>query len=126
MSGFENMTNSPPPPPSLEAPPEQRTMAMLSHLLGILTGFIGALVIWLINKDKPGTDFVVDQSKEALNFQITITIGMIVSVVLSVVIIGFFLMFALWIANLALSIMAGIKANEGMVYRYPFTLRLIK
>jgi uncharacterized Tic20 family protein len=105
---------------------EQKTMAMLAHLLGILTGFIGCLVIWLINKDKPDQEFVIDQAKEALNFQITLAIGYIASSALMFILIGFLLIPLLILANLILSIMAGMKANEGVAYRYPFALRLIK
>jgi uncharacterized Tic20 family protein len=101
-------------------------MAMLAHVLGIFTGFIAALVIWLINKDKADQAFVVGQSKEALNFQITMAIAFFASGVLTVVLIGLLLMPVLLIANLILCIMAGMKANEGVEYRYPFALRLIK
>ncbi len=109
-----------------EVSQENRTMAMLAHLLGILTGAIGALVIWLINKDKPDSSFVTDQAKEALNFQITIFIVYLVGMVLSLILIGIFICMAAWIASLVLSIIGGMKANEGVTYRYPFALRLIK
>ena len=46
--------------------PESRTMAMLAHLLGALTGFLGPLIIWLVKRDTDA--FVDDQGKEALNF----------------------------------------------------------
>jgi uncharacterized Tic20 family protein len=109
-----------------DVPQDQKTMAMLAHLLGIVTGFVGALVIWLINKDKADAAFVIDQSKEALNFQITMCIGWIAASALIIVVIGLFLYPVLLIANLILCIMAGMKANEGVEYRYPFALRLIK
>jgi uncharacterized Tic20 family protein len=105
---------------------EQKTMAMLAHLLGIVTWFVGALVIWLINKDKPDAAFVNDQAKEALNFQITLTIVYVVGMVLSIILIGVFINLAAWIACLVFSIIGGMKANEGVAYRYPFALRLIK
>lgn len=104
---------------------DDSTMAMLAHLLGIITWFVGPLVIWLINKDKPEKAFVTDQAKEALNFQITVTIAFIICAVLLLVVIGVFLMPVVGIANLVLCILAGIKAKEGVDYRYPFALRLI-
>jgi len=52
---------------------EDKTMAMLCHLLGILTAFLGPLIIWLVKKDQ--SPFVDDQGKEALNFQITLVIA---------------------------------------------------
>ncbi|HEY2344400.1 MAG TPA: DUF4870 domain-containing protein [Xanthomonadaceae bacterium] len=109
-----------------DVPQDQKTMAMLAHLLGILTGFLGPLVIWLINKDKPEAGFVNDQAKEALNFQITLLLVYIVGIVLSIILIGIFINLAAWLACIILSIMGGMKANEGVEYRYPFALRLIK
>ncbi|HTH68407.1 DUF4870 domain-containing protein [Rhodanobacter sp. T12-5] len=136
-----------PPPPddsSLHgAPPaDQRQWAMFAHLsalLGaILTGafgggwgcFIGPLIIWLVKKDT--MPFVDDQGKEALNFNITVAIAFVILLLLTVMTLGIGLVIAipLWIiigiAWLVFTIIAAIKANEGVRYRYPFTLRLIK
>lgn len=124
------------PPPGYQAPPpgyaaaapmsdtDQRLWAMLSHLGGILFGIIPSLVIWLVYKDK--SRFVEEQAKEALNFQITILIGMVVSGVLTLILIGFVLMAVIGIADLVFCIIAGLAANKGEAYRYPFALRLIK
>ncbi|MEI2796038.1 DUF4870 domain-containing protein [Pseudoxanthomonas sp. F11] len=125
MSEFDNVT-APPPPTSGDAPQDQRTMSLLAHLLGIVTGPIGALIIWLVSKDDASKGFVVDQSKEALNFQITVFIAIVISWILAFVLIGLLLMPLVGIANLVLCIIAGIKANNGESYRYPFALRLIK
>ena len=105
---------------------DDRTMAMIGHLSGIVAGFIGPLIIWLINKDKPEKAWLIGQSKEALNFQITIAIAWFVAILLSFLLIGFLLYPVILIGNIILCIMAGMKANEGVDYRYPFALRLIK
>lgn len=123
MSEFDNV---PPPPATTDAPADQRTMALAAHLLGIFTWFIGALIIWLINKDDASKAFVTDQAKEVLNFQITVTIAMVISIILMVVIIGGILAPIVGIINLVFCIIAAVKANNGEAYRYPFTLRLIK
>ena len=125
MSEFDNVT-APPPPTTGEAPQDQRTMSLLAHLLGIVTGPIGALIIWLVSKDDASKGFVVDQSKEALNFQITVFIAIVISWILAFVLIGLLLMPLVGIANLVLCIMAAMKANNGEAYRYPFALRLVK
>jgi len=125
MSEFENVT-APPPPPSGTAPQEDRTIALLTHLSGILFGFIVPLVIWLVNKDRSDKGWLNDQAIEALNFQITLFIAVVVSWVLMFVLIGFLLLPLLVIANLVFCIIAGMKANSGEAYRYPFALRLIK
>jgi uncharacterized Tic20 family protein len=109
-----------------EVAQEDKTMAMINHLSGILIGFIGPLVIWLINKDKTDKSWLNEQAKEALNFQITIFIAYVVAGMLTLVLIGMLLIPIILIANLVLCIMAGVKANEGVSYRYPLTLRLIK
>ncbi len=144
---------SPPPPQPPQAPPiaatadgtltaEDRQWGMFAHLSALLGGlltaawgggwgcFIGPLVIWLIKKDT--MPFVDDQGKEALNFNITVAIAFLVLLILSIMTFGIGLIIAipLWIligiAWLVLTIVASIKANEGVKYRYPFTLRLIK
>jgi len=110
--------------------PDEKTMAMLLHILvlaNFITGFlgtVGTLVLWLIKKDE--SQFIDYHGKEALNFQITIFIAAIISFVLIFVLIGFFLLLALLITNIVLSIMAGIAANNGEYYQYPFSIRIIK
>ncbi|MCF7750965.1 DUF4870 domain-containing protein [Bacillus subtilis subsp. subtilis] len=125
MSEFDNVT-APPPAPTGTAPADQRTMALVAHILGIFTWFIGPLIIWMINKDDSSKSFVTDQAKEALNFQITITIAMLICFVLMIVIIGGLLAPLVGIVNIVFCIIAAVKANNGEAYRYPFTLRLIK
>ncbi len=121
-----NEAMSPPPAPAGEASSEDRTLALLTHLSGIILGFIVPLILWLVNKDKPDKAFLNDQAKEALNFQITVAIAWVIAVVLSAIAIGFLLYPVIWIVNLVFCIIAGMKANEGVAYRYPFALRLIK
>lgn len=99
-------------------------MAMLSHLLAIFFGFIPPLIIWLVKKQE--STFIEDQAKEALNFQITMAIAWFACFLLTMILIGALLMPVLFIGNLVLCIMAALKANEGIAYRYPFALRLVK
>ena len=115
---------APEPTPSGQPSKDEKTWAMIGHLSGIIFGFIGPLVVWLIQKDQ--MPFVNDQGKEALNFQITLAIAWVAAAVLSFVGIGFILYPVLWIGNLIFCIMGGVKANEDTAYRYPIALRLIK
>ena len=98
-------------------------MGMLCHLLGLI-GFIGPLIIWLIKKDDD--EFINDQGKEALNWQISVVIYMVAAWLLCFVFIGFLLLPAVGILNLVFIIIATIKANDGVKYRYPICIRLIK
>jgi len=108
---------------------EQRQWAFIAHLsalAGLVIPFgnlIGPLVVWQIKKDT--MPFVADQAKEALNFQITVSIAMLVSIMLFVVLIGMLLLPLLVLAALVLTLVAAVKANNGEMYRYPFTWRLI-
>jgi uncharacterized protein len=109
---------------------QERQWAMLAHIgtfssIFIPMGnFIAPIVIWQIKKHE--SDFVVEQAKESLNFQITLILYFIISIPLCFIIIGFFLIFALVIFGLIMVIVGGIKANDGMDFCYPLTLRLIK
>lgn len=125
MSEFDNVT-APPLPPSGSASQEDKTIALLTHLSGIFLNFIVPLIIWLIHKDKPEKSWLTDQSKEALNFQITLLIVYVIGSILAVILIGGLINLIAWIACVVFSIIAGLAANKGEAYRYPFALRLIK
>jgi uncharacterized protein len=109
---------------------DERTWGMLAHLstfagfLVPLGSIIAPLVVWLIKRDQSA--FVADQGKEALNFNISVLLAAIVCGVLVFVFIGILLGVALFIFWLTMTIIAGIKASEGVRYRYPFALRLVK
>ena len=122
-SGESNTTVSP-------VPPEERQMALFTHLAALagfvipLGNIIGPLVLWLIKKDT--MPFVDDQGKEALNFNITVTIAGIVCCILFLIVIGYFLLVALTVVWLIFVVIATVQASEGVAYRYPFSLRIIK
>ena len=138
----------------MEIDKNARTWATLSHLSALITlvgvpldNILGPLVVWLAKRQE--YEFVDDQRKEALNFQITFTF---VEIALFVLILLFWpfilpllsplhadyryphfaillivlLMMGLFVLNIGLVIMAAIRSNEGTPYRYPFTLRIIK
>ena len=134
-------TETPPPPMSSGIPEDERMWAMFAHLSALLGGlltsafggwgtFIGPLVIWLVKKDT--MPFVDSQGKEALNFNITIAIIMVSLTIFSVITLGIGLLIAVpvmiivGIGALILIIIASIKAKDGIGYRYPMTIRLIK
>jgi uncharacterized Tic20 family protein len=114
----------------IETNPEAKQWAMFAHISSLLGfvipfgNFIGPLVIWLMKKDQ--LPFVNDQGKESMNFQITVLIAAIIAGATICIGIGFILLPLVGIAAAIMAILAGIKANEGVAYRYPFTLRLIK
>jgi len=102
---------------------EEKTMAILSHILCIVAGFLAPLIIFLVKKDSP---YVTAHAKESLNFQLTLIIAYIISFILVFVIIGIFLIWLIALANLVLVIIATIRASENKLYKYPFSIRFIK
>ena len=123
------MTETPPPAAAAPQPAaplteaEDRQWASFAHLGGIL-GFLPSLIIWLIFKDRGA--FTNVEAKEALNFQITLVIGYIIGAILTFVIIGGLISLAVWVIGIIFSILGFLKAKDGVAYRYPFAIRLIK
>jgi uncharacterized Tic20 family protein len=107
-----------------EVKKDDMNMAMLAHLLAIFTGFLGPLIIWLIKKDD--SPYVDRHGKEALNFQITVLLAMIVSGFLSIFCIGLVLLPVVWIVDIIFCIIAAVKASRGEEYRYPVCIRFLK
>lgn len=103
---------------------DEKNMAMLIYLLGIFTHFIGPLVIWLVKKDQ--SQFIDDQGKEVLNFQITAFVASFIAGLSVFILIGILLVPAVMIAYLVLMVMGLLKAKEGIAYRFPFAVRLLK
>lgn len=104
--------------------------AMLCHLsaliayVGVPLGhIIGPLVVWLIKKDQ--YPLVDDQGKEALNFQISVTIYGILAGFLIFLFVGFLLLPAVILFDLVMIIVAAVKANQGIAYRYPLCIRFM-
>ncbi len=128
----ENVAASGQPSPEVSMDVKKaRTWAMSVHLAAFL-GFLGIpfanifgpLVIWLIKKDD--LEIVDRHGIESLNFQISMTIYFLISVVLCFVIIGFFLLPLVLVANIILVIQAAVEASKGNTYRYPVTIPFIR
>lgn len=114
-------------PPVVTA--DDRSMGMICHLLAILTGFIGPLIVWLIKKDT--SPFVNHHGREALNFQITVfLLSLILGIptfALMFVGIGFLLLpllIAVPVLALVAEILACTAAHRGEWHRYPFCIRI--
>ncbi|MEP6596209.1 MAG: DUF4870 domain-containing protein [Ginsengibacter sp.] len=107
--------------PVISPSSDDKTMATLSHVLTIVAGFLAPLIIYLIKKDQ--STFVAHHARESLNFQITI---FIIILALVITVIGILLVWIVVIISFVLVIIATIRASEGKLYKYPFSLRLIK
>lgn len=102
---------------------DQRLFATLAHLLGIVTGPFGALLIMLLKKDD---EWVVNEAREALNFQITVLLASVCGLILTLVLVGILVIIAVAVLNIVFCVIAAAHIHEGNSYRYPITLRLIK
>lgn len=144
MPDFYQKTERPPLPPPPLPPPllpgvyseaiavgqEEKTMAMLCHLLSIFTGFLGPLILWLVKKD--ASPFVDHHGRESLNFQITLFIAMLVlggaTFALLFIMIGLVLvpfLFLIPLLGLIAQIVACAAAANGKWYRYPCSIRIL-
>ncbi|MEY4278417.1 MAG: hypothetical protein RL377_421 [Bacteroidota bacterium] len=103
---------------------DEKTLAVLAHVLGFFGSFLVPLIIYLVKKDE--SPFVREHAKEALNFHISMAIYFTISVILILVIIGILGVIFLGTFSLVVSIVAAIKALDGKPYRYPLCIRFIK
>ncbi len=110
---------------------DERTWGMIAHLSGFAVflfplggNILAPLIIWLTRRDTSA--HVEMEAREALNFNISVTLGWIVCGSLVFALIGIPLGAALFVYWLVMTIVAGVKASEGVGYRYPFSLRLVK
>lgn len=129
-----NEYQSPPPVPGGPSGVSQdaKTWAMICHLSSFAgyvipvpgINILAPFLVWNLNKESD--PFINEHGKEAVNFNITWAIAAIVSGLSIFCIVGFVLLPLVVIAGVVLVIIATIKASSGELYRYPFTIRLIK
>ena len=113
--------------------PDEKTWALIAHFGGII-GFIPPLIAFLVKKDQSAT--VRAHAVAALNFQIVVTATYIVLVIVNAC--GAFFLpsivstllslaaTAVWIIGVVFAVIAGLKANQGQLYRYPIQIQLVK
>ncbi len=117
-------------PTSLPAvPSEDRNWAMGAHLSAFIAayialGFLGPLVVLLVRGDR--SQFVRRHAVEALNFNLTVLIYLVISVILAIVLIGLLMLVALGILYIVAVILGAVRASSGEQYRYPLTIRFVK
>ena len=109
---------------------DERQWAMFCHLstlLGYVIPFahiVAPLILWSMKRDQSA--LINDQGKEALNFQISLTIYLVIAGALMCALIGFVIFPLLLLFDIIVVIIAATRANHGEFYRYPGTLRFIK
>jgi len=101
---------------------QNNTLSILTHLLGLFTGFLGPLIVLLASENKQAKK----HSKIVLNWQFSLLIYFAISGVLVLLFIGFFFFAALGIMNTIFSIIGAVRASEGQVWKYPLSIRFFK
>ncbi|MFC7329619.1 DUF4870 domain-containing protein [Marinactinospora rubrisoli] len=103
---------------------DDQMYALMAHVGGIILGFVAPLIVFIMKKDE--SPWVRAHAVEALNFQITMAIGLVVSGFLMIVFIGILTFLAVYVAIIVFAIMATMAANRGELYRYPMSIRMVK
>jgi uncharacterized protein len=115
--------------PAPLSPTDERNWSIAAHLSPFLAAFVGLpflgpLVIYLVFRDRG--PFVRHHAAQALNFQIIVAIGILISIPLMFVLVGIFTAIAIGIAAVIFQIVAAVEANNGKWYRYPLTPDWVK
>ena len=100
----------------------EKTLDVLTHILAILTWIIGPLIVLLVTKDA----ITKRHAKQALNWQISYTIYMVIALFLLLLLIGFVLAPILMVLDVVFCIIAAVKASQGRVWNYPLAIPFLK
>lgn len=103
---------------------DDRNMALLCHILGLITNVLGPLILWLLMKDK--STFVDFHGKQAVNFQLTLILAYMASGVLVCVYIGILLVMATFAIQVIFTVLPAIKAYEGEDYVIPVAIPFLR
>jgi uncharacterized Tic20 family protein len=108
-------------------PADSRNWGVIGHLSAFvqfigIPAFVGPLVVWLLKKDDM---FAEDQAKEALNFNISVALYLLLSAFAIILLVGLVLLPVVLVTWFVLVIVAAVKASSGEYYRYPLTIRFI-
>lgn len=112
---------------------DEKSWSMFTHLAAfvamvplvpVIGMVLGPLVVWLMKKES--MPLVAENGKEALNFNISMFIAYCISIILMIIVIGIPIFVGLVIFHFIVTILAAIKASEGGVYKYPFSLKLVQ
>lgn len=106
------------------SPADERMWATLIHVGGIVVGWLAPLLGYLLLRERGA--FVRAHAVAALNFQLTLFIGVLVGWVLSIVAVGLLILLAVFVVNVVLGIIAAMKAHQGAEYTYPVAIRFVR
>lgn len=139
MSAEYDPNQMPGEPFFADVPAADRQWAVFAHLAALVAiwmggmAFLGPLIVWLIKKNE--MQFVDDQGKEALNFQLNMLVlkfgALVIGVPIGILTMGLgfiplgLLLGGLFVVDIIMSIVAAIEVSGGATYRYPFIIRIV-
>lgn len=109
---------------------KERSMGMLAHLAGYaglafpFGSVLGPFLVYILKREESA--YIEDQAREALNFQLTMTLAFLVSIALMFILVGFVTILVVGVWWLVGTAIGATKANAGEWYRYPATIRFVK
>lgn len=101
---------------------DQRTLAVLAHVLSLVGGFLAPLIILLASDN----EYVKKHARRSLNWQISSIIYMIISAILILILVGILLLIILAITSFVFVIIATIKASNDELWDYPLSIKFLK
>ncbi|MEZ5097467.1 MAG: DUF4870 domain-containing protein [Nocardioides sp.] len=104
-------------------PDEERTWTALAHFGAIVLGFLAPLLVYLMYKDR--SRWVAEQSREALNFNLSYLIYLTLAALSLIVLIGIILLPVVIVLYYVFMIIGGVKALNGELYRFPLIIRMV-
>lgn len=111
----------------------EKTLATVTHVLGLLTLFVGPLVMYFLFKRK-ASPWLRDHLDEAVNYHILLVVAFIL-VVVGLVFLGQFnwamttllvVLFVLVVAHVVFGLIAIIWAARGKSYHFPLDVRIVR
>ena len=103
-------------------PKKRNDMVILPHVLALLTGWLGVLIVYLVVKDP----LTKKHARKALNFQLSMILYTLAAGVLVLILVGIPLLIGLWIFNVIATVRAIMKASDGELWDYPLAIRFLK
>jgi uncharacterized protein len=101
---------------------KDNTLKIITHVLGYLTCWIGPLIILIAVEDEG----VKKHARKAFNWQMSLMIYGIVSIMLFLILIGIPMFIGLMIMDLVFIIVAAIKASKDELWNYPLSIPFLK
>lgn len=98
-------------------PGQDTTLAVLAHLLPLVTWVLGPLAVYFVAED----EFTRESARNAINWQIMFTIYILISFALVFLLVGFVLLPLVGLLDTVFCIVAAVKAYEGQTWKYPLT-----